>query len=106
MDKSAIQTKKITIGKDSDKREITVYAWLTQYEEDEYLSILTKGKDFTPDLEGNVSISTNAENISAARNYLVEHYCTDLKMDEFNVMRPDLRKELTDAIELLNAKKK
>lgn len=106
MDKSVIPTTKIEIGKNEDKRVIEVYQWLTQQEDDEYLSLLTQGRDFSPDAEGNVSISTNASNIATARNYLIEHYCIGIKSEEFNVMRPDLRQELINNIEALHSKKK
>lgn len=106
MDKSAIPTKTVSIGKDDTKREVKVYEWLTQKEEDEYISLLTGGQAFTPDESGSISMTTTAEGLAASRNYLIEHYCIDLSMDEYNYMNPKLRADLNTAIEDLRTEKK
>lgn len=108
MDKSAIPTVKIKIGEKEDQKEIELYQWLTQQEDDEYQNILTGGEklELSSSDTDSIKFSATIANVTSARNYLVEHYCINLKPEEFNVMNPALRSELAEKIQELYAKKK
>ena len=90
-----IPTKKVKIG----EKEIEVYKWMTQDQEDEYLSIMTEGKEYTIDSEGNTQLSVSARALSNSRKYKVESLCKSLSWEEFNNWSPEDRSKLLSVLE-------
>lgn len=101
MDKTKIPTKKITIGKGEQAKELEIREYLTQEQEDKRMNIMMGNKEVAITAGQEVTFMTKFSAISDARNYLVENLCVDLSVDEFNVLRPNLRKELVVILEAL-----
>lgn len=100
MDKSKIPTTKIKLG----DREIEVYQWMTQEEEDQYLNTLTGDKEMS--LSSEMEMQTSYSTLAKARNFMVQTLCKDFTFEEFNILSPDLRKELdAELAKIVNKKK-
>ena len=101
MDKSKIPTEKIILG----EREIIIYQWLTRDEESTYTTLLMGEKDI-PITGEEINLTTSLANFYRANDYLVSVMCLDLSVEDYGVMNPNLRNELTTKLtEIVNKKK-
>lgn len=117
MDKSQIPTKSYTFGEGEYVKEVSIYEWITQQEEDEYQEILLGdqqiGSDVAQKLDsknkentGNeFKFSLSIKNVNKAKDYLVKAYLAS-NAGEYDIMRPDVRLAISQKIEEIHSKKK
>lgn len=112
---SNIPTIEIDIGKGNEKLTIKIYKWLSQDSENEYMSILAgdTGIDTSQDLEdtknlkvGIFKVKASLKNIYKAQQYLLKNILIIPTYEEFNVMQPSVREEISRRVDKQHNKKK
>lgn len=106
MDKTKIPTITITIDATEDEpaREVEVYKWLTQDENDEYQMTLIGDVDVSGNADGKFTATTF--NAIKARNYKLKAMLKSPAWQEMSVWSPEQRESLMDKVSDLSEKKK
>lgn len=112
MDKSQIPSKSYTFGEGEYVKEVKLYEWITQDEEDKYQSILMGEAEINTDTAEDIkkgkkySISITVNQVSEARKHLIASYLCEMNIEEFNVLSPTVRAGIGDKVEEIHSKKK
>ena len=91
-----IPTKVISIGDGELKKEITVRQWLTQEQEDNLNAIIVGDQKISVSNEesGSIAMQVGPEQMAAYNKLLIESFCVDFGFEQYNIMRPSLRRYL------------
>lgn len=92
--KENIPTRKITVGKGEEAKEIEIYEWMTQDEENEYQGLLFGETEADESTLKSGEFRVKLKNLLTTNKFLVEHLCKDLKWEDFNTWNPELRAEV------------
>lgn len=94
--KKPIPTKTITIGKGVSKKEIDVYTYLTQGEQNKREELIFGENKYsvTSLNTGEIDAYINIETAHKLKEFLVDSLCVDITNEDVNYYEPELREEL------------
>lgn len=89
------------------ERELEVYEWLTQDEEDrkEQITLGDRAYEVEHGKEMTVTVSVTAEKMAELRRFKVEALCRNLTWEEFSIQPPKVRDAITEILEEAEKKK-
>lgn len=112
-----IPVKEYKIKDGAKNIPIKVKSWLTQEEDDEYMSLMVgkgnvAGESAINDAQANIDkdfklrLDTDVQTMFEGQRFLLKKYLIEPTYEEFNVMNPSLREQIVDIIDNHHNKKK
>lgn len=93
-----IPTVKVEFTGLEEKRDVEVYKWLTQDEENEYNIIISEGQDFERNQDGDFQFKVYPSTLVKANKFLFDCLVLDVKWEDFNCWPPSDREQLLDKL--------
>lgn len=96
--KENIPTVKQVIGEGESSIELELYEWLTQEEEDNYLTIILRGTSLkdarNEEIWQQLFDTKSVESVGKERDFLITSLIKNYSLEQINSMKPSIRKQV------------